>query len=228
MAFPAVIFMKLQMFNTIMCRSVKSSSTQIQHTNIESMDKNAFMHKIKYGFHCTYFHATHSHSVHVCSHLIYQTLSKSDTKCTRYGQNFSRASMNVTELIFFKVTLPWQISVGLLYQILWKVFKCLDVWIPVSLTWLLNGMLLWTQYWMFILVINQPDVQNLFYNKFISCLYMFRAPCAHRQEVKLYYTASGIITSVGGRPAFRLGENQSSLNLCTGRPPTGVMIPEAV
>ena len=37
----------------------------------------------------------------------------------------------------------------------------------------------------FILVINQPDAQNLFYNKFISCLYMFRAPCAHRQEVKI-------------------------------------------
>ena len=36
----------------------------------------------------------------------------------------------------------------------------------------------------FILVINQLDAQNLFYNKFISCLYMFRAPCAHRQEVK--------------------------------------------
>ena len=33
----------------------------------------------------------------------------------------------------------------------------------------------------FILVINQLDAQNLFYNKFISCLYMFRAPCAHRQ-----------------------------------------------
>ena len=29
----------------------------------------------------------------------------------------------------------------------------------------------------FILVINQLDAQNLFYNKFISCLYMFRAPC---------------------------------------------------
>ena len=28
---------------------------------------------------------------------------------------------------------------------------------------------------MFILVINQPDAQNLFYNKFISCLYMFQA-----------------------------------------------------
>ena len=38
---------------------------------------------------------------------------------------------------------------------------------------------------------------------------------------KLYYTASGIITPIGGRPMH-------SLNLRTGRPPTGVMIPEAV
>ena len=37
----------------------------------------------------------------------------------------------------------------------------------------------------FILVINQHDAQNLFYNKFISCLYMFRTPCAHRQEGKI-------------------------------------------
>jgi len=37
----------------------------------------------------------------------------------------------------------------------------------------------------FILVINQIDAQNLFYSKFISCLYMFRAPCSHRQEVKI-------------------------------------------
>ena len=37
----------------------------------------------------------------------------------------------------------------------------------------------------FILVINQLDAQNLFYNKFISCLYMVRAPCAHRQEDKI-------------------------------------------
>ena len=29
---------------------------------------------------------------------------------------------------------------------------------------------------------------------------MFRAPCTHRQEVKLYYTAPGIIITVGGRP----------------------------
>jgi len=38
---------------------------------------------------------------------------------------------------------------------------------------------------LFILVINQLDAQNLFYNKFISCLYMFRAPCAHHQKVKI-------------------------------------------
>jgi len=37
----------------------------------------------------------------------------------------------------------------------------------------------------FILVINQLDAQNLFFNTFISCLYMFRAPCAHRQMVKI-------------------------------------------
>jgi len=34
---------------------------------------------------------------------------------------------------------------------------------------------------------NQPTwcTKFLFYNKFISCLYMFRAPCAHHQEVKI-------------------------------------------
>jgi len=39
-------------------------------------------------------------------------------------------------------------------------------------------------FWIFILVFNQLDAQN-FYKKFISCLYVFRAPCAHRQEVKI-------------------------------------------
>jgi len=43
---------------------------------------------------------------------------------------------------------------------------------------------------------------------------------------KLDYTASGIITPVGGRPVHRL--RKSSLNLCNGRPPTGLMIPNAV
>jgi len=44
----------------------------------------------------------------------------------------------------------------------------------------------------------------------------------------LYYTASGIIAPVGGSSVHRLREEQSSLYLCTGRPPTGVMIPDAV
>ena len=38
---------------------------------------------------------------------------------------------------------------------------------------------------LFIAVIIQLHAQNLFYNKFISCLYIFRATCAHRQEVKI-------------------------------------------
>ena len=39
---------------------------------------------------------------------------------------------------------------------------------------------------MFISVINQLDAQHfLFYSKSISCLYMFRALCAHHQEVKI-------------------------------------------
>ena len=41
---------------------------------------------------------------------------------------------------------------------------------------------------------------------------------------KLYYTASGTITPVGGRPVHRLKEDSS----CTGRPPTGVTITDAV
>ena len=43
------------------------------------------------------------------------------------------------------------------------------------------------------LVINLMQ-KFLFYNKFIICLYMFRALCALHQEVKLYHTASGIIS----------------------------------
>jgi len=50
----------------------------------------------------------------------------------------------------------------------------------------------------------------LFYNKFIICLYLFRALFAHHQEVKI--VLSGIITPVPR----------------TERPPTGVIIPDAV
>jgi len=55
---------------------------------------------------------------------------------------------------------------------------------------------------------------------------MFRALCANHHKVKLYYTAFGIVTPVGGRPVHRLRE--SSLKLRIGRPPTDVMIPDAV
>ena len=39
----------------------------------------------------------------------------------------------------------------------------------------------------------------MFYNKFISFLYMFRAHVLITRRSKLHYTASGIITPVGGR-----------------------------
>ena len=51
------------------------------------------------------------------------------------------------------------------------------------------------------LIINQLDAQNLFYNKFISCLYMFRAPRVHRQEVKNCITQPLVSsTTISGRP----------------------------
>ena len=68
----------------------------------------------------------------------------------------------------------------------------------------------------FILVISQLDSQNLFFNKFISCLYMFRAPCAHRQEVKI------VLHGLWYHHTYRWPY------LCTGRPQIGILIPEAV
>jgi len=64
----------------------------------------------------------------------------------------------------------------------------------------------------------------LFYNKFIVCLYMFRALCAHHEEVKT------VLYSIWYRHTCRWpsGAQVSSLNLRTGRPPTGVMMPDAV
>jgi len=49
----------------------------------------------------------------------------------------------------------------------------------------------------FILAINHLMHKILFYNKFISCLYMFRAHVLIIRRSKLYYTASGIITPMG-------------------------------
>jgi len=70
----------------------------------------------------------------------------------------------------------------------------------------------------FIVVINQLDAQNLFYNKFISCLYMIEHHVLIVRRSKLYYTVSGIITPISDRP----------VHMCTGRSLIGVMIPETV
>ena len=86
----------------------------------------------------------------------------------------------------------------------------------------------------FILVINQLDAQNLFYNKFISSLYMFRAPCAHRQEVKI------VLYSLWYHHIYRCDDTRGCIIQYTYRcddtrgciiqynTPIGVMIPEAV
>jgi len=53
----------------------------------------------------------------------------------------------------------------------------------------------------------------LFYNKFIICLYMFRALCAHHQEVKILLYSIWYRHTVGGRPVHRLGEDCSPVDL---------------
>jgi len=61
-----------------------------------------------------------------------------------------------------------------------------------------------------------------FYNKFILRFYMFRA-LGHHQEVKI------VLYSIWYHYTCRWPYRaQSSLKLCTGRPPTGVIIPDSV
>jgi hypothetical protein len=60
----------------------------------------------------------------------------------------------------------------------------------------------------FILVINQPDAQTLFYNTFISRLYMFRAPCAHRQEVKI------VLSSLWYHHTYRCDDTRGCIIQC--------------
>ena len=75
-------------------------------------------------------------------------------------------------------------------------------------------------------VIAKLYSELLFFNKFISRLYMFRAHEFIIRRSKLYYTTSGIITPIGDRPVHRL--RVDFLNLCTGRPPKDTTIPDAV
>jgi len=60
------------------------------------------------------------------------------------------------------------------------------VYWPINNTWYYFFYVLLTVHLsIFMLVINQLDAQNLFYNKFVSYLYMFREPCSHHQGVKI-------------------------------------------
>jgi len=63
-----------------------------------------------------------------------------------------------------------------------------------------------------------------FYNKFIIRRYMFRAPCAHHQEVKI------VLYSIWYRHTYRWSSRAqvSTSQPMHGRLPTGVMIPNAV
>jgi len=72
---------------------------------------------------------------------------------------------------------------------------------------------------------NQLDAQNFCFtiSLFHASTY-FQHHALIMRRSKLHYTASGIITPVGGRPVHRLRED----SLSTGWPPTGVMIPDAV
>jgi len=60
----------------------------------------------------------------------------------------------------------------------------------------------------------------LFYNKFITCLYMFRALCAHHQEAEI------VLYSIWYHQTCRW-PSRAHVEI-TGRPPAGVMIPDDV
>ena len=69
----------------------------------------------------------------------------------------------------------------------------------------------------------------LFYNKFIKCLYMFRALCVHQREVKIVLYSIWYHDTCRWQSGAQVDRRrESSLNLCTGQPPTGVMIQDAV
>jgi len=59
--------------------------------------------------------------------------------------------------------------------------------------------------------INQLDALNFIMNLFHAST-CFEHKCSSSGGQKLYYTVSGIITPIGGRPMHRLRED--SLNLC--------------
>ena len=82
--------------------------------------------------------------------------------------------------------------------------------------------------------INQLDALNFIISLFQAST-CFEHMCSSSGAQKLYYTASGIITPIGGCPVhgtttYRCDDTRDCIIhfLRTGQPPIGVMIPEAV
>ena len=70
-----------------------------------------------------------------------------------------------------------------------------------------------------ILVINEPNAKSLVLNKFIICLYMFRAWCSHHQEVKIVLYSIWYHKPVGGSPVhwtatYRCDDNRCCIIKC--------------
>ena len=57
---------------------------------------------------------------------------------------------------------------------------------------------------------------------------MFRSLCAHHQEVNILLYSIWYHHTSRWPSRAQVESEESSLNLYTGRPPTGVMIPDAV
>ena len=155
------------------------------------------------------------------SHLHYRW-NKLSRRYTRYGDVSARNCCSAFGLSRIKIAVFWSFFDTTRVTVNSSSFlkparcqcKCISLIVMFCWPWI-------SVY--FILIINQLDAQNLFYNKFVSCLYMFRKPRAHRKEVKIVlYSLWYHHTCRWPSPA------QSSLNLYTGRPPIGVMIPETV
>jgi len=93
-----------------------------------------------------------------------------------------KAYNNSTTQILFESAIAASFNKQTFHSIQLNTMRQNYLFVGKSPDWIQYGQ---NQLQIFISVINQLDAQNLFYNKFISCLYVFRAPCTHRQEVKI-------------------------------------------
>jgi len=93
---------------------------------------------------------------------------------------------------YFDVLLTVHFSIFISVIISDIYLRCFSLYIYIYISVFISDIYL-RCFSIFISVINQLDAHNVFYNKFISCLYMLRAHVFIIRS-ELYYTASGIIT----------------------------------